>query len=353
MLSAAPRAFKTPSALFERRAGEITQAPSARQVLIDRVFQRTCFVFACLIIALVTFIVLRIAVSAAPAIRRYGVGFLTGRVWDPNTERYGILAEAWGTLYTSLLALALGGAFGIAAAIFLSEGYLGQSVFAVLRRLQLHLHPWYGTLPDRLERLLQNLIELLAAIPSVVYGLWGLFVVIPLIRPACNWLHIKLGWIPFFATDLSGPGVLPAVIVLSIMILPTITALSRDALVSVPSKLRMAAYGLGATRWEAILAVILPTASRGILGGVVLALGRALGETMALAMLVGNSNQISVSLFSPANTLAALLANNFPEAGAKQIGVLMYAALVLLGITLVVNIMGAVIIQRTSGSRVE
>jgi phosphate transport system permease protein len=115
----------------------------------------------------------------------------------------------------------------------------------------------------------------------------------------------------------------------------------------------MAAYGLGATRWEAILAVILPTASRGILGGVVLALGRALGETMALAMLVGNSNQISVSLFSPANTLAALLANNFPEAGAKQIGVLMYAALVLLGITLVVNIMGAVIIQRTSGSRVE
>ena len=164
----------------------------------------------------------------------------------------------------------------------------------------------------------------------------------------CNWLHLKLGWIPFFATDLSGPGVLPAVIVLSIMILPTITAISRDALVSVPPKLRMAAYGLGATRWETILSVILPTASRGIVGGVVLALGRALGETMALAMLVGNSNQISVSLFSPANTLAALLANNFPEAGAKQVGVLMYAALVLLGITLVVNIVGALIIQRAS-----
>ena len=164
----------------------------------------------------------------------------------------------------------------------------------------------------------------------------------------CNWLHLKLGWIPFFGTDLSGPGVLPAVIVLSIMILPTITAISRDALVSVPPKLRMAAYGLGATRWETILAVILPTAARGIFGGVVLAFGRALGETMALAMLVGNSNQISVSLFSPANTLAALLANNFPEAGAKQVGVLMYAALVLLGITLVVNIVGALIIQRAS-----
>ena len=139
---------------------------------------------------------------------------------------------------------------------------------------------------------------------------------------------------------------LPAVIVLAIMILPTITAISRDALVAVPSKLRMAAYGLGATRWEAILAVILPTASRGIVGGIILGFGRALGETMALAMLAGNANQITVSLFSPANTLAALLANNFPEAGAKQVSVLMYAALVLLGITLIVNIAGTMIIKR-------
>ncbi|HXI31512.1 MAG TPA: ABC transporter permease subunit, partial [Vicinamibacterales bacterium] len=139
----------------------------------------------------------------------------------------------------------------------------------------------------------------------------------------------------------------------AIMILPTITAISRDALVSVPPKLRMAAYGLGATRWEAVLAVILPTASRGILGGIVLAFGRALGETMALAMLVGNSNQITVSIFSPANTLAALLANNFPEAGARQVSVLMYAALMLLAITLVVNIVGAVIIQRASRLRAD
>jgi phosphate transport system permease protein len=136
--------------------------------------------------------------------------------------------------------------------------------------------------------------------------------------------------------------------VLSIMILPTITAISRDALVSVPSKIRMAAYGLGATRWEAILAVILPTAVRGVFGGVVQAFGRALGETMALAMLVGNANKISVSLFSPANTLAALLANSFPEAHPKEIGVLMYAALVLLGITLLVNVIGSAILQRAS-----
>ena len=352
--SAAPRLVSPPGgAVFEARKGEITQAPTRVQQLIDRVFRGTCFAFACLTIALVTFIILRIAFSAVPAAQRYGFGFLSGRVWDPSTERYGILAEIWGTLFTSVLALILGTAFGLAAAIFLSEGFLGQVTFAALRRLGLHLHPVWGKLPDQLERLLKNLIELLAAIPSVVYGLWGIFVVIPLIRPVCNWLHLKLGWIPLFATDLSGPGVLPAVIVLSIMVMPTITAISRDALVSVPPKLRMAAYGLGATRWEAILAVIVPTALRGIFGGVVLALGRALGETMALAMLVGNSNQISVSLFSPANTLAALLANNFPEAGAKQVSVLMYAAMVLLGITLIVNVLGALIIERASLARAD
>lgn len=133
---------------------------------------------------------------------------------------------------------------------------------------------------------------------------------------------------------------LPAALVLAIMILPTISAISRDALVSVPPKLREAAYGLGATRWEAILAVILPTAQTGIVGAVLLAFGRALGETMALAMLVGNYNSISWSIFSPGNTLAALLANNFPEAGKDQVGVLMYAALVLMAITLVVNVFG-------------
>jgi phosphate transport system permease protein len=350
--SAAPPLIEH-GAVFQARKGEITQAPTRGQIFIDRAFRRTCFVFACLTIVVVTFIVLRIALAATPAMRHYGTGFLSGRVWDPNTERYGILAEIWGTLYTSLLALVLGTAFGLAAAIFLSEGYLGQAVFSLLQGSGLHLKPFWSKLPDQLEMLLKNLIELLAAIPSVVYGLWGLFVVIPLIRPVCNWLHLKLGWISFFSTDLSGPGVLPAVLVLSIMIMPTVTAISRDALVSVPPKLRMAAYGLGATRWEALLAVILPTAARGIFGGVILGLGRALGETMALAMLVGNSNQIQLSLFSPANTLAALLANNFPEAGTREISVLMYAALVLLGITFVVNLLGVVIIQRASLAHAE
>jgi phosphate transport system permease protein len=341
------------AALFAVRPGEITQAPTRLQSLADSAFRRLSFLFAACTILLVTFIVLRIAISAAPAIQHDGLSFLTGRVWDPNTGQHGIAAEIWGTLYTSVLALILGTAFGLAAAVFLSEGYMGQAIFRILRVFNLQFHPFWTAVPDKVEDLLKQLIELLAAIPSVVYGLWGLFVVIPLIRPACNWLHFKFGWLALFSTDLSGPGVLPAVIVLAIMILPTITAISRDALTAVPPKLRMAAYGLGATRWEAIVGVILPTAAHGIFGGMVLAFGRALGETMALAMLVGNSNQISLSLFSPANTLAALLANNFPEAGPKEVGILMYAALVLLAITLVVNIIGALILQRASRSAVE
>src|SRR5499426_3447897 len=319
---------------------QIWQPPSRSQRWYDRAFRRLCFIFAACTILLIAWLVLEIAFRAMPAFRQYGISFLYSTTWDPNKAQYGILPEIWGTLYTSLLALIIGSLFGVAAAVFLSEGYLGETVFKVLKAFNLQFHPIWGKLPERLELLLKNMIELLAAVPSVVYGLWGLFVIIPMIRPACNWLYQQFGWFPLFSTTLSGPGVLPAVLVLSIMILPTITAISRDALVSVPPKLRMAAYGLGATRWETVLGVILPTASRGIVGGVILAFGRALGETMALAMLVGNSNQIGLSLFSPANTLSALLANTFPEAGARQVGVLMFAALVLLAITLVVNICG-------------
>jgi phosphate transport system permease protein len=198
-------------------------------------------------------------------------------------------------------------------------------------------------LPPRLASVFRTIVELLAAIPSVVYGLWGIFVVIPAIRPVADVLHQKLGGIAFFGSSLSGPGLLPAALVLAIMILPTVAAVSQDALRSVPFRVKQAAYGMGATRWEAILRVMLPSAATGIFGALVLGFGRALGETMALAMLVGNSNQISLSLFSPANTLAALLALNFPEAGPREVEVLMYGALVLMAITLVVNILGSFI----------
>jgi phosphate transport system permease protein len=284
------------------------------------------FAFAWLTILLAVFLVGQMARQAAPAVEKNGLGFLKSTSWDAGREEFGILPQIWGTLYSSLLGVAIGAIFGLAVAIFITQDFI----------------------PPRLALLVKNVVELLAAIPSVVYGLWGIFVLIPAIRPACNWLHEHLGWIPIFETRLSGPGLLPAALVLAIMVLPTITAISRDALAAVPGKLREAAFGLGATRWETIVNVVVPTASLGIYGSIILALGRALGETMALAMLVGNSSTMEWSLFAPADTLAALLANRFPEASRVEVSALMYAALVLLAITLLVNVAGAWILQRTS-----
>jgi phosphate transport system permease protein len=281
-----------------------------------------------------------------PSIRAYGMDFLRGTVWDENRATFGILPAIVGTLYSSVLGLVIGTAFGLAIAIFLSEHFLSSGLETLLRFRGVMERSWLASFPDILENVLKITIELLAAIPSVVYGLWGIFVVIPIIRAPADWLHSHFGWIPIFSTGLSGPGLMPAALVLAIMVLPTITAISRDSLVAVPPKLREAAFGMGATRWEAILAIFLPTAATGIVGAIILGFGRALGETMALAMLAGNSNVISWSLFSPANTLAALLANHFPEADKIEIGALMYAALVLLAITLLVNILGTVILQR-------
>jgi phosphate transport system permease protein len=288
-------------------------------------FRSLTFGLAWFIILLVLWIVGGIARQAAPAVERFGAGPLTTAKWD-GKETFGILPEIWGTVYSSVLGVFIGSLFGVAVAVFLTQDYL----------------------PTRAEVVIKNVVELLAAIPSVVYGLWGIFVVIPAIRPASEWLHSRLGWIPLFDTRLSGPGVLPAALVLAVMVLPTVSAISRDAIAAVPHKLREAAYGLGATRWEAIRAVILPTAARGIYGSIILAFGRALGETMALAMLVGNSSTLTWSVFSPANTLAALIANKFPEASTLERGMLMYAALVLLAITLLVNIVGTAILGRAS-----
>jgi phosphate transport system permease protein len=307
-------------------SGSIARPPSRFDVYADRLFRGLTLVFAALTVVLVLYLLAEVGGNAAPAIQKYGASFIASTTWDVNKGRFGVLPEIWGTLYSSVLALLLGGFFGVSIAIFLTQDFL----------------------PPTIEVIFKNIVELLAAIPSVVYGLWGIFVVIPAIRPVADWLHQYLGWIPFFSTTLSGPGMLPAALVLSIMVLPTISAISRDALASVPPRLKEAAFGMGATRWETILRVILPTASTGIFGALMLGFGRALGETMALAMLVGNSNQLSISLFSPANTLAALLALNFPEADKRQEQVLMYAALLLLAITLLVNICGAAVLRRAT-----
>jgi phosphate transport system permease protein len=326
----------------------LARPPSSAQRITDLGFRGLCLALAGASGLLVAYIVIEIAIKAQPAVAKYGLDFLTGTTWDANEEKFSILPEIWGTLYSSILALLVGSFFGIAVALFLSEGFLAEGLHKLIKRANLDHKPFWFNLPEHTEQVLRNLIELLAAIPSVVYGLWGIFVVIPALRPMAGWLYEHCGELSLFSTPLSGPGMLPAVVVLSIMLLPTITALSRDALVAVPAKLRMAAYGMGATRWETILAVNLPTAARGIFGALVIAFGRALGETMALAMLVGNSNRISLSLFSPANTLSALLANNFPEAGPRDVAVLMYAAVVLLAITLLVNIAGAALLTRAS-----
>ncbi|MFN7875339.1 MAG: phosphate ABC transporter permease subunit PstC [Pirellula sp.] len=288
----------------------------------DSAFRRICWLAAGSMIVLMLVMLYEIAYKASPAIREYGFGFITSSTWDASREQYGILPEIWGTIYSSLMALVLAVMLGLCIAIWLTQQLL----------------------PERLEWALKTVIELLASIPSVVFGLWGIFVVIPMIRPIAGWLSENFSWIPFFRSPLSGPGLFPASLVLAIMVLPTITAISRDAIASVPNRLRDAAFGLGATRWEVITKVVLPTASRGIWGAVVLGLGRALGETMALAMLVGNSNQLTIAIFSPANTLAALLANQFPEASEQQGPVLLYVALVLMMITLGVNVLGSLVL---------
>jgi phosphate transport system permease protein len=306
-------------------ASTVSAPPSPGDHLGDSVFRAVAYSCALLIVVLAVYILWKIGGQAMPAMAQHGLGFITGTTWDGSREQFGVLPEIWGTLYSSLLALVLGGILGVAIAIFLTQDFINF----------------------RLAALFRTIVELLAAIPSVVYGLWGIYVLIPLLRPASEWLNGHLGFIPLFGTDLSGPGLAPAALVLAIMILPTVAAISVDAFRRIPYKVKEAAYGMGTTRWEAILKVMLPTASSGILAALVLGFGRALGETMALAMLIGNSNQISLSLFAPANTLASLLASNFPEAGQAEVEALMYAAMVLLVITFIVNVVGLGIQQYT------
>src|SRR5262245_5130528 len=315
--------------VMSAEAEQISRPPSRWDDLADRSFRTLAQAGVWLILVLLAAILWEIGGKASVGVRDYGLGFLTSTTWDVGRGQFGILPHIWGTLYSSLLALLIGGFFGVTMAIFLTQDFL----------------------PPQLAIVFRTTVELLAAIPSVVYGLWGLFVVVPAVRPVAAWLFERFGWFPFFGSTLSGPGLAPASLVLAIMVLPTVAAVSQDALRLVPYKVKEAAYGMGTTRWEAILRVMLRAAATGIFGALVLGFGRALGETMALAMLIGNSNQMTLSLFSPANTLAALLALNFPEAGPRQVQVLMYAALVLLAITLVVNVAGEAIMTLSSKQR--
>ena len=271
-------------------------------------------------------IFLVIFIESLPAIFKYGISFLTKSVWDPVNAQYGAFTAIYGTLLTSFASLTIAIPLGVGTAIFITQ----------------------DVIPKNLSYFIGITVELLAAIPSVVLGLWAIFVMEPLIRPLLLTLHTYLGWIPIFSTKPLGPAIAPAILILSIMILPIITSISRDSINQVPRRLIEASYGIGATKWTTILNVILPAALSGISGGVLLALGRAMGETMAVTMVIGNSNNFNISIMSPGYTISSLLANQFGEADGIQVSSLMYAALILMIMTLLVNMLSQLIVKRLS-----
>ena len=294
----------------------IPQSRSSLEKTLDQGFIWLTRIFAWGVIVVLLLIGLPIAEKAIPAIQEFGLGFLFNSAWNPVTSEYGAFPMIYGTLVSSFIALLFAVPLGLGTAIFLSEDFIPLSIRTALTFL----------------------VQLLAAIPSVVYGLWGIFVLIPFLRPFQMFLFQNFGWIPLFGTSPAGPGMFPAGVVLAIMTLPIITAISRDSLASLPPDLRQASLGLGATRWVTIFRVLIPAAFSGIAGGIMLGLGRAMGETMAATMIIGNSNNMRVSLFAPANTIASLMANQFPEASGLQVSALMYAGLVLFALTSLVNI---------------
>lgn len=262
--------------------------------------------------------------EAKPALQQFGLTFLWSQNWNVGGLTFGALPYIYGTLVSSAIALLLALPIGLAVAFVTSENFLP---------------PW-------VRSPLGFVVELIAAIPSVIVGLWGIFVLIPFLQPIQQWLYDHFGWIPLFSTPPSGPGMLPAGVILAIMILPTIAAISRDVLLAVPQELRSASMSLGATRWETIFRILLPAGTSGILGAAMLALGRALGETMAVVMVIGNYPQITASLLDLGYTIPAVLANEFAEAlDPLHIGALMYLALILFGLTLLVNIAAVLLVQ--------
>jgi phosphate transport system permease protein len=270
-----------------------------------------------------------IFIGGWPALRRFGTSFVTSSDWDPVAGNFGAAPAVFGTIVTSIIALIIATPLALGVALFISE-----------------------IAPRWLRQPLGFLVDLLAAIPSVVYGLWGVFVLVPMLR-----LHVMpflsdtlhLGNFPLFSGPQYGTSMLAAGLILAIMCLPYISAVSREVLLVVPRSQREAALALGATRWEMISGAVIPYAKSGIIGGIVLGLGRAIGETMAVTMLIGNQHQISASLFAPAYTMASLIANEFSEASNDlHLSALMAVAFVLFVITLVVNAIARWLVWRVA-----
>jgi phosphate transport system permease protein len=308
---------------------DITESPGASG-LLNQLFTGLVWVCAASGIVFLFWIAWVVFQDARPAIAQFGLGFLTGTTWDVNKLEFGGLPFIYGSVVSSLLALAIAIPLSLAVALTTSENYL----------------------PASIRTPIGFLVELIASIPSVIIGLWGIFVLVPIITPIQDWLFQNFAWFPLFSTQPLGPSMFIAGVILAVMIVPTISAISRDVLATVPKELRSASMALGATRWETIWRVLLPTASSGIIGAIILGLGRALGETMAVAMVIGNSSIISPSLLAPGYTIPAVLANTFPEAFEKlHIGSLMYLALLLFLITLAVNSVAALLVQLINRGR--
>jgi phosphate transport system permease protein len=293
----------------------------------DVLFRGWTWLMAAALIMVMLLLVYELYDGSRPGLQRFGLRFLTERRWDPVFEHFGALPAIFGTVVSSLLALAIAAPLGLMAAIFLAE-----------------------LSPRWLDQPLSFLIELLASVPSVVYGLWGLYVLVPLLRnPIQTTLHRNLGFLPFFGCTPFGIGMMSAVAILAIMILPYATAVARDVLRAVPGDQREAMLALGATRWETIWRAVVPYARSGIIGGLMLALGRAVGETMAVTMLIGNRSDISACLFSPAYTLASQIANEFTESvSVLHTSVLIELGLVLFVLTLILNGLARLLVWRIS-----
>jgi phosphate transport system permease protein len=297
----------------------------------DRIFSVFTFVMAATVVVLIVIIGWELWTSSQLSIKTFGLHFLTSTDWDPGNDVYGALPFIFGTLVSSFIALIIAVPLSVATAVYLTE-----------------------LAPRWLRQPVNSLIEMLAAIPSVILGLWGIFVLVPWMRvDLMPFLRHWLGWCPLFRGMIYGPCMLAGGIIIAIMVIPIITAVSREILISVPNLQREAAYALGATRWEVTRIAVLSYAKRGIFGAIILGLGRALGETMAVTMVIGNNPQIARSLFAPGYTLASVIANEFSEASDLYLQSLFEIGLVLFVVTIIVNLLAQLVLKTFAGATVK
>jgi len=299
---------------------------SERLLTGDAAANLVVFLAAASIVVLTSWIVIELYRNSAASRHEFGLSFLWGKSWDPVNEHYGALPFIYGTVVTSALALLMAIPFGVGAAIFLAE-----------------------LAPPKISDALTFLIELLAAVPSVIYGLLGIFVLVPMLEKAEPAIRSAAGYLPFFQGPFYGVSVLAAGFVLAVMIVPFIISISREVLLAVPADQREAAMALGATKWESTWDVVVPFAGKGIVGSIFLALARSLGETMAVTMVIGNTPVISSSLFAPGYSIAAVIANEFAEASSDMLrSTLIELGMVLFALTFVINGLARILIMTTT-----